>query len=198
MAELVRHVAQLQQDRDSDDEVVVQKLRPHVFGPYYLELCDPDHRLLLEWDRSWELYPRWVQRDAEDFVKRKQRYLKMEGWQVLRIPLQEYRQLLPGRSDSADDDDGALKARQREWLGLLLEQNVGSKQPGSGGQHCGDVRAKGAKAEAEAEAVLGSQQHVRASEDNYGEPGENDDLQMKRRSIKMSSACSGCRRSVRA
>ncbi|CEL93475.1 unnamed protein product [Vitrella brassicaformis CCMP3155] len=66
---------------------------PAIYGPYLLKLTDPRGRLLVEWDRNWELYPPYRREYHRDFTMRKHRYLTAEGWTVIKVPLDAFRVL---------------------------------------------------------------------------------------------------------
>lgn len=72
-------------------------LHPTIFGPYLLELADPLGRIVVEWDTTWVLYPPYRQKSHKDFVQRKHLHLRAEGWQVVCLPLAEFRALERGQ-----------------------------------------------------------------------------------------------------
>ncbi|CAE8686962.1 unnamed protein product [Polarella glacialis] len=65
-------------------------LHPTVYGPYLLELSDPLGRVVVEWDTNWSLYPPWRRVRHEQYVKRKHKHLKAEGWKVHCVPQAEF------------------------------------------------------------------------------------------------------------
>lgn len=68
-------------------------LHPTLCGPYLLELADPLGRMVVEWDANWLLYPPWRQKAHKDFVQRKHKHLRAEGWRVVCLPLSDFRRL---------------------------------------------------------------------------------------------------------
>jgi len=64
---------------------------PALVGPFYLRVCQPSQKVVVEWDRNWEMYPESKSRYImKDYALRKQRYLALEGWTVLKIPLEPF------------------------------------------------------------------------------------------------------------
>ena len=65
-------------------------LHPTISGPYLLDLADPLGRVVVEWDTSWKLYPPYRQERHREFVERKHRHLRAEGWKLLVMPLKQF------------------------------------------------------------------------------------------------------------
>jgi len=82
-------------------------LHPTLCGPYLLELSDPLGKLLVEWDANWTLYPPWRRTRHKEFVLRKHRHLRAEGWRVLHVPIDQFRAL---------PDDDAKRAFLRDFI----------------------------------------------------------------------------------
>merc|ERR1712194_13064 len=93
-------------------------LHPTIYGPFLLGLTDPLGKIVVEWDKTWVLYPPYRRLAQEDFTLRKHRLLKAEGWTILQVPHQE----LEGQVDRAAQVDFLRRFAKSRGLQHLLSE----------------------------------------------------------------------------
>ncbi|SCP03414.1 conserved Plasmodium protein, unknown function [Plasmodium malariae] len=54
-------------------------------GPYILHICDPFHKIYLDWKNGWKLYPSYEQVSQKNFEMNKINHLKKEGFNEILI-----------------------------------------------------------------------------------------------------------------
>ncbi|KAF8819603.1 hypothetical protein IE077_000772 [Cardiosporidium cionae] len=68
-------------------------LHPLLCGPFLLELANPISKHIIEWDENWLLYPPYRRFMQREYILRKHRFLTLEGWKIVKLPLKYFSSL---------------------------------------------------------------------------------------------------------
>lgn len=72
---------------ESEEKFGIFAFVPYIHGPYLMELCDPIHRIVIEFDEPWSLGTTpWLHTHSSHFHKMRTTHLENEGFKFLRIP----------------------------------------------------------------------------------------------------------------
>uniref|UniRef100_A0A0G4GAR8 Uncharacterized protein n=1 Tax=Chromera velia CCMP2878 TaxID=1169474 RepID=A0A0G4GAR8_9ALVE len=69
-----------------------ENICPLFIDPFWVEAAIPEEKIAIEFDKPWEVLPRFLKHLCKEKCERRRRFLHAEGWRVVKISLEGWKE----------------------------------------------------------------------------------------------------------